>query len=85
MSATIYSATASRAVKTRSADECDQEPFSFPSGSSESPTPPSARSARVFRFYFATLHFHFGVYFLLDLGGGTAITNTNLGKNNPKA
>ena len=33
--------------KTSSADECDEEPISFPSGSRESPEPASSRSARV--------------------------------------
>ena len=45
MSTTIYSITASRALRTSSAVECYQEPFSFPSGFSESPTPASAQDA----------------------------------------
>ena len=45
MSTTIYSITASRAIRTSSAVECHQEPFSFPSGFSESPTPASAEGA----------------------------------------
>ena len=42
MSTTIYSITASRALRTSSAVECHQQPFSFPSGFSESPTSASA-------------------------------------------
>ena len=49
-SATINNTTASRAIRTKSDVECHQEPFSFPSGSSESTTPTSARSARVCLF-----------------------------------
>ena len=45
MSTTIYSITASRAIRTSSAVECHQEPFSFPLGFSESPTPASAEGA----------------------------------------
>ena len=45
MSTTIYSIIASRAIRTSSAVECHQEPFSFPSGFSESPTPASAEGA----------------------------------------
>ena len=45
MSTTIYSVTASRAIRTSSAVECHQEPFSFPSGFSESPTPASTEGA----------------------------------------
>ena len=48
-SAIINNTTASRAIRTKSDVECHQEPFSFPSGSSESTTPTSARSARVVR------------------------------------
>ena len=49
MSTAIYIKIASGAIRTSSTIECHQEPFSFPSGSSESPTPTSARSARVVR------------------------------------
>ena len=45
MSTTIYSITASRALRTSSAVECHQEPLSFPSGFSESPTTASAEGA----------------------------------------
>ena len=45
MSATIYSITASRAIRTSSAVEYHQEPFSFPSGFTESPTAASAEGA----------------------------------------
>ena len=45
MGTTIYSKIASGAIRTRSAIECHQEPFSFSSGYSESPTPASAEGA----------------------------------------
>ena len=46
MSTAIYIKIASRAIRTSSTIDCHQEPFSFPSGYSESPTPASAEGAR---------------------------------------
>ena len=42
MSTAIYIKIASRAIRTSSTIDCHQEPFSFPSGYSESPTPASS-------------------------------------------
>ena len=45
MSTAIYIKIASRAIRTSSTIDCHQEPFSFPSGYSESPTPASVEGA----------------------------------------
>ena len=45
----IYSIIASRAIRTSSSVKCHQEPFSFPSGFSESPTPASAEGASLIK------------------------------------
>ena len=51
MSTTIYSIIASRAIRTSSAVDCHQEPFSFPLGYCESPTPASAQGASCYSIF----------------------------------
>ena len=45
MSNAFYIKIESRVIRTSSTIDCHQEPFSFPSGYSESPTPASAEGA----------------------------------------